>query len=372
MAGLALEQHPERTRLFMAWKQMGWPVAWDPFDVLGLGVVPVVWLLDEAGIIRAVDPPREDPAALDRWIRERPMTIPLHPEDPPVPRPAPGRSLLEVARKLALWDGNERLDEAIQVAEEATEQAEGGEASFTAGVIYRMRYDSDRRRPGDFGRAIRHWERALQADPNNYVWRRRLQQYGPRPAKPYPFYDWVPRARAEISWRGEVPEAVGPLTRSELAQPTPELEPVPSGGEPDPGGRIHRDRGELVRAEAVAVPGRVPPGEAVRVHLEFQPTDGAHWNNEVDPPLVWVEVPEGWEAEGRSFILPSPEEPLSEETRRVDFEVRPPPDTAGRFHVSAYALYYVCEDRDGACIYRRQDVTASIEVTEEGGVGLKG
>lgn len=373
MAGMVLEQHPERARLFMAWREMAWPIGWDPFDVLGLGVVPVVVLLDEAGIVRAVDPSRDDLAWLGRWVREEPVDAGDH-VDPRVPDPIDSeRSPLETARALALWGGEERLDEAVRSAEQAVEEAQGtrrGDAHFAAGVVYRMRYDSARRQTGDFARAVRHWERALAEDPNDYVRRRRLQQYGPRSAKPYPFYDWVPRAQAGIASRGEVPPPVGPLTRSEMAEPTGEMGEVTSGTDPDPQGRIHRDAGELVRVETVAVPGRVPSGETVRVHLEFRPEADAHWSNEVDPLEVWVEVPEGWGAEGRSFTSPVPGEAVSNEPRLIDFELRAPPDVTGRFEVSAYALYYVCQDRDGVCLYRRQDVTVPVEVTGTGGVDV--
>ena len=30
--------------------------------------------------------------------------------------------------------------------------------------------------------------------------------------------------------------------------------------------------------------------------------------------------------------------------------------------VPAYALYYVCEDIDGTCLYRRQDVSLEVEL----------
>ena len=56
-----------------------------------------------------------------------------------------------------------------------------------------------------FQRAIDAWGQALAIDPNHYIWRRRIQQYGPRLIKPYPFYDWVEQAAREIRARGETP-----------------------------------------------------------------------------------------------------------------------------------------------------------------------
>ena len=65
---------------------------------------------------------------------------------------------------------------------------------FRLGVCYRRRYESQQRQPGDFQAAIDSWSRALDLDPNQYIWRRRIQQYGPRLDKPYAFYDWVNEA----------------------------------------------------------------------------------------------------------------------------------------------------------------------------------
>jgi hypothetical protein len=54
---------------------------------------------------------------------------------------------------------------------------------------------------------------------------------------------------------------------------------------------------------------------------------------------------------------------VSEEPRRVEFELHIPEDAEpGPVEVPAYALYYVCEDVDGTCLYRRQDLSLSLEV----------
>ena len=99
-----------------------------------------------------------------------------------------------------------------------------------------MRHESSGRRPGDFQAAVDAWGRALELDPNQYIWRRRIEQYGPRLSKPYAFYDWVAQARAEISGRGEtpIPLAVEPYG-SELAGPGRDVWPDGTGpAEPDP------------------------------------------------------------------------------------------------------------------------------------------
>ncbi len=146
-------------------------------------------------------------------------------------------------------------------------------ALFRLGVAHRMRHESAGRRPGDFQAAIDAWGRALELDPNQYIWRRRIEQYGPRLAKPYAFYDWVVQAKAEISRRGETPV---PLTvepyGSELAGPVRDvLAEASAPVEPDPKGQIHRDEERLIEAEVVVVPARVRPGQAARVHVTFRP-----------------------------------------------------------------------------------------------------
>src|SRR5277367_3947434 len=104
--------------------------------------------------------------------------------------------------------------------------------------------------PGDFQAAVNAWGHALELDPNQYIWRRRTEQYGPRLAKPYAFYDWVVQAKAEVSRRGETPV---PLTvephGSELAGPVRDVLAQAAGPlEPDPNGQIHRDQERLIEA----------------------------------------------------------------------------------------------------------------------------
>src|SRR5579863_2369784 len=98
-----------------------------------------------------------------------------------------------------------------------------------------------RRRPegDDFRAAVEAWGTALDLDPNQYIWRRRIQQYGPRLDKPYPFYDWVVAAEAAIRKRGEAP-IVLPVRPdgAEIAQPIKSFattREVPVN--PDPKGR---------------------------------------------------------------------------------------------------------------------------------------
>ena len=79
-----------------------------------------------------------------------------------------------------------------------------GPLQFRLGVAQRFQFDSSGgARTEDFQQAAEAWTRALASNPNQYIWRRRIQQYGPGLDKPYPFYDWVTQARDAIEARGE-------------------------------------------------------------------------------------------------------------------------------------------------------------------------
>ena len=89
----------------------------------------------------------------------------------------------------------------------------------------------------------------------------------------------------------------------------------------------------------------------------------AHWNNEVDPLLYWLSPPPAWTADRRSVAVPNAPTAVSQEPRTVEFEVKVPESQApGSIAVRGYALYYVCEDVNGVCMYRRRDVSVPLDV----------
>lgn len=359
MVGIVQEQHPDRARLFMQWKRMGWPVHVDSLNLLEVTVVPLTLAIDEHGIIREIQPDGDD---LERFRREFVDVDFEAPEDvePERIRPSPAE-----ARFLEAEPAD--LDAVVEAFERrATAAPDDGHALFRTGVAYRARYDSPQRRPGDFRAAVEHWEAALEVDPNNYIWRRRIQQYGPRLDKPYPFYDWVPTAREEIAARGEepVPLVVEP-GGAEFASPAEGLVTEESRQPPELDERILRDDGRFVHAETTMVPATVSPGEVARAHVTFLPQDDiqAHWNNEVDDLVFWVEPPAGWQVDRRVQTVPNPPRTVSREPRKLELEIRAPEDAGpGRVEIPGYALYYVCEDVNGMCLYRRQDVTFTLRV----------
>jgi hypothetical protein len=242
-----------------------------------------------------------------------------------------------------------------------------GAAHFRLGVCYRLRYDSPRRQDGDFQRALNAWQAALDRDPNQYIWRRRIQQYGPRLEKPYPFYDWVTEARTALRARGEMPvPLVAEPTGAEIAKPIRAFVESAAPPEPDPQNRVTRDAGHFIRAETAVAPARVQPGATARIHMVFRPDPRrrAHWNNEAEPLRVWVRAPAGWGIDQRLIELPNPREPASTEVRAVNLEVRIPENTPpGPVTLFAYALYNVCEEgAAGQCLFRRQDVAVAVTV----------
>ena len=379
MLGIIQEQHPDRARLFMQWKEMGWPILVDSYNLLEVPYVPITVALDEAGVVTKLLGPLQDegPLGSDFVAETFPASEGAGASPPAVPD---HESLAQTARAesspeswrafgdaVAVWGGPDRATDAIEAFEEVVRATpDDGLAHFRLGVAYRMRYDSEGRRDADFQKAVAHWGTALEIDPNQYIWRRRIQQYGPRLDKPYPFYDWVPTAREEIAARGDVPSPLVVEPRgSEFAEPVEAFatadRPV---AEPDPLGRVLRDDGEFIAVETTAVPSAVPPGEVARVHFTFRPIveQLAHWNNEADDMVVWVDPPEGWDVDSPMTVYSVPPEMVSQETRSVEVEIRAAPSAEGDVTIPAYALYYVCEDINGVCMYRRHDLDVEVSI----------
>lgn len=376
MVGIVEEQHPERARLFMQWKQMGWPILVDSLNLLGVAAVPITLAIDEYGVIRVVNPKWDsiDETFLSQTYRKPER---LAPADTTIPdldklkRAAAGSSaasLRSYADAWVLWGNPARLDEAIAAYREALKlEPNHAPTNFRLGVAYRKRQESEKRQPQDFQTAVEYWTKALEMDPNQYVWRRRIQQYGPRLDKPYPFYDWVPLARQEIQARGQTP---APLTvepgGAEFAEPLKVFEPSKSSKRaPDPQGRVLRDQEKFILTDIAFVPPAIAPGDSIRVHVTFRPNAAtkAHWNNEAEGLVFWIDAPEGWQASDRYLTVSNPPAAVSLEPRTVEFELKAPGDAQKqRVTVPAYALYYVCEDVNGTCLYRRQDVQFDVTI----------
>lgn len=379
MIGVTQEQHPDRTRLFAQWQQFDWPILWDPFNLTGAKAVPLYRLVDEHGVVRET---RVRPDALGAFL--------AHEHEPPasggsidyVPSESreqlvqldgsgdEGERALWGALSAALWGGPDVLDGVVRtLGEHLAAHPDDAPTHFRHGVALRMRHDSDARQPGDFQAALDAWSRALEIDPNQYIWRRRIQQYGPRLDKPYPFYNWIEQAQAEVRERGEEPVDVRvALTGAERVS-RGNFRSSQDEVEPDPGARIRGDGVELIELESAVAFDTTREHPIARVHLEFRPAaDGdAHWNNEAEPMLVWLgsdALPAGVELERRLFELEAPAEPVSDEVRVVDFEVRLPEGRSESLLLEGYALFNACRGESGQCLYLRADF--SVVLTPQG------
>jgi hypothetical protein len=51
VVAIVQDQHPDRARLFLQWKQIDWPVMADSLDLLDLETVPLTFAVDEYGVV---------------------------------------------------------------------------------------------------------------------------------------------------------------------------------------------------------------------------------------------------------------------------------------------------------------------------------
>ncbi|MEL6430309.1 MAG: hypothetical protein AAFR54_14095 [Planctomycetota bacterium] len=370
IVAVTLEQHPDRARLYAQWKGYDFPILWDPFGLTGLSVVPVITGVDEHGITRTGP---LDVRAFDEDFVEGFMAAEFRSDAPlgseaqglPLgPAAAAVESLLDPAAGRAKESGARVLDAAVEALSKwassgrASSGAAPAEAHFLHGVALRLRYDSPHARAGDFQAALDAWGTALTLRPNQYVWRRRIQQWGPRLDKPYAFYDWVEEARRDLRARGEEPTPlVAPLSGSEVAgsevagrgRGAAADAAEGSAAEPDPSGALTRDAGKHVRLGVSAVPATGGDGGAWRVHFELEPREGAEWTLDADPPALWIIDVAGERPARPLRTLTAPRTKVGRS--RADFGATLAPGERLR----GYAVYGVCLDGSGVCIFRRQD-----------------
>ena len=370
--GIVQEQHPDRALLYQEWQEFDWPILWDPFNLTGSLKVPNVVFVDAHGIVRSTKP-RQDTFEDELLFAEFPVPAGAPPElvsaDHLVQLDNPRIGGFDRAHYTALsdllWRREGKIDEAVEaLAAHAAKYPDDAALTFRAGVAHRLRYDSSRSVPGDFQAAADGWTNALAKNPRQYIWRRRIQQYGPRLDKPYPFYTWVDEARAAITARGGTPpELVASLTPAELAVKRGGDAPPPEDVAPDPTGEIPRDEGLLSVESAVAF--QTAGNRAVAsVHVAFRPVAAkdAHWNNEAEPMVVWFEdpaLPEGWSLDARLVQHPSPPTATSNEVRRFSVEFGLPPDIDSGV-LRGYALFHACEGESGTCLYLRRDFEVAV------------
>ena len=379
--GITQEQHPERCRLFAQWHRFNWPILHDPLNLLESSAVPIVVAVDEYGIVRST---RLRPESIEREIVNQTFAddaaSAAQPERyGPVPSLAfetlqsvaqatnSADAWLELGDSLILWGGPKRLPDAIDAYTAATRvDPQDGRAFFRLGVALRQRYESALRHENDFQAAVVNWGRALELDPNQYIWRRRIQQYGPRLDKPYPFYDWVREAERAIRERGETPVElpVRPYG-AEIAEPSKAFDVPQVATAPDPAGKVARIEPGQITAEVTIVPRAVVPGHTVRVHVVYRldaQFGKVHWNNESDLLRLWLDPPVGWAVSERLLSASLPEPAVSKEDRRIEFEVKAPATASADGTIRGYALFHVCDDRGGTCRFARLDMIIEVPI----------
>ncbi len=359
--GVVQEQHAERAQLYRQWKQFEFPMLQDATDSLNLSSVPVPVLIDEYGIVRGIRPNLRSLKAFVEMDHERPdeatMASVKEPED------AAGlqvEKLLAAGNRLLHTADASRIGEAIATFKQAVHlDPDNGRALFSLGVAYRTRFDSAEAQSGDFQNASKCWSNALATNPNQYIWRRRIEQYGPLSAKPYPFYNWVDDAVAQINQRGETPVSlkVG-LTHSERADGAPTSADTPASVEnPDPKGQITLDEDNLILLAVATVPSFAQQGENVQVHLRLTPRS-VKWNGEAGPIRIWIDESSQGKPQERlieHLVDPSPN---SKDSQSIDFNFQ----TAGdgdAFRISGYLLFHACDAED-ICFYHRKNFAIDI------------
>lgn len=355
IVGLIQEQHADRCALFLQWKQMDIPILVDSLNRTGVSAVPLLWAIDESGVVRKTRPDV-------KWFRDT-FVKTDYPKTTSEASSAKAESNPDtnVGRFLAKnWD-------AAITGLQADLQKDPTDAVawFHWACASRARYDHAGGNVTDFQNAITGWSKALQLAPNNYIYRRRVQQYGPNMKKPYPFYNWIAQARKDIRVRGDVPHPLIAEPRgAELATPSRSfVTQEASIAEPDPTQQITSDA-TLVRAETVVSPDPVVAGESVRISVLLTPSvkHDVHWTNDAGTATLVVKTGE------LKVDQPIQESPVptgvatSEEVRQFDFEVLLP-KTELPEHLNAYVVYYVCSGAEGECVYRRQDIKIPLSPT---------
>lgn len=338
---MVLEQHPDRALLFLRWQGIEWPVWSDPMDLLDLAVVPRSFLLDAEGSVVAVDPRPDEVRAYVVAVAGGGAAVAADASAP-----------VAIAQpELAFLAG--RHDEALRgLLLRVASSRDGGRTRFRLGVTRMALAERDDAPAGLFAAALDDWRRALDENPSQYVWRRRVQQYGPLLDKPYPFYDWVEQARAELRARGVAPPPlrVEPAG-AELAAPRRDAGAASVSEEPDPGRRMPAAPPGVLSVEPAVVESTQHPG-LFRVHLRLRLGAGAEWNDEADPSIAWLRAPAGWELVDGSLAVLSGGG--SGAPRRFEFELRRTGE-GDPVEAGGYALVELCTAPDGLCARWRLD-----------------
>lgn len=369
VVGITQEQHADRCLLFARWKGLDWPILWDPFNMTGSKAVPRVTLIDEHGIVRST---RGSLATFEEDFIAK--TFPA----PKTAVPAPGgaaNELVEVAASkpgsaarsyhealsALLWPAGRDGEKAMHALQgHAEKHPDDAAAQWRLGVAYRMRHDSLERSLGDFQLAIDQWRLGLELDPSHYIYRRRIEQYGPLHGKPYPFYPWIEEARKELGSRA--PPLLAEPCGTETASPRAADAPSAAAKKPDTTGADASIKDGL-RMEATVVWGADREGRmGARVHLHVRPAGNRVllWDAKAGPVTLWFETSAGTVGETGLLVRRLKGVDRAEETVEFDFDVHPDSGKLEPFEIKGFVLYHARLSPGDPAKRLRQDVAIAV------------
>ena len=339
--GIAPEQYGDRMALFLQWKELDFPVLMDPLNVLGVEAVPITLLVDEGGVIRYRNP---KPNQFKEFLEKKyPAT-----KNKNVLASLPPAT--ELMQKALMQNDSKQGLQCLSTSGKKLSPAQ----SFQAGVVARWLYDQNLD-PELFQAAVDHWKTALKSVPSQYIWRRRIQQYGPRLDKPYPFYNWVETARKEIRAKGGQPvkltvepsgsEVASPLRKNEQAVPSQEF--------PDLENKLPLDQ-EFLKVITTLIP-HTDKSDHQRIHLQLSPQQTAHWASDTQEVALWL-LPK----KGDPILLADtasplpPEQESSDETRTLEADISKRKLATGKLIL----FYALCEEENGVCRFLKAEVNA--------------
>lgn len=340
---IAPEQYGERMSLFQQWQGLDFPVLMDPLNLLEVKAVPITLLVDEGGTIRYRNPKPKDVSTFlsseYQNLKNKQKQPPLHPLSD------------AFFQALNAKDTRPALQALLLHASLSETEELSPELAFQAGVVARWLYDQEAD-PKQFQTAVNFWQKALSEIPGQYIWRRRIQQYGPRLDKPYPFYNWIETARKELTARGKTPiiltvepsgsEVAGPARNKKEA---PTSRPFPEAKNKLP------NEDELLAISATFIP-HTDRKDSQRIHFHLAPQKGAEWSSDAQEIELWL-LSENEDP----LLIPSdastlaPEIESSAEPRTLEAEIAP-----SQLEKAELVIYYsLCEKENSVCRFLKTE-----------------
>lgn len=342
--GIAPEQYPDRMALYLQWQQLDFPVLVDPLNLIEVKAVPITLLVDSSGVIRFRNPTPQQYQTFQKTEYPKQKLSPDNRTVAPVFR----------ASSKALIDGDidsvkSEYQKLLQSAKRFKELELPPQYKFKAGVMHRWLHDHGATE--NFQSAINHWKEAIEAEPSQYIWRRRIQQYGPRLDKPYPFYNWIEQARKDIIARGEMPHSllVEP-TLSERAKPLRKPEILQKKRTyPDPDNKI-KTNDTYLTSSTTRVP-HTSDKNAFHYHIKLLPLAGSYWSSDSQEVELWYvhrkkRIPKLLSTE--ATLLP-PNQETSIAARYIEIDIEKDSE-------SDLILFYSLCGKDGACRFLKTKV----------------